>query len=102
MKKSKLLLVSWILSALYFIYLVVYFTGAIGGSTGSEQIGASLAGMLVMPHALLVLLGLIFNIEKKIVENNINRSIIPILLNIINILFNILFFILSHPLILYQ
>jgi hypothetical protein len=62
MKKSKLLLVSWILSALYFVYLVVYFSGAIGGSTGSEQIGASLAGMLVMPHALLVLLGLIFNI----------------------------------------
>lgn len=62
MKKSKLLLVSWILSALYLIYLVVYFTGIIGGSSGSEQIGASLAGMLVMPHALLVLLGLIFNI----------------------------------------
>lgn len=62
MKKSKLLLVSWILSTLYFVYLITYFFGVINGSTGTEQAGASIAGLLVMPHAFLVLLGLIFNI----------------------------------------
>lgn len=62
MKKSKLLLVSWVLSALYLVYLVTYFIGAFNGSSGAEQVGAGLAGILVMPHAFLVLLGLIFNI----------------------------------------
>ena len=62
MKKSKLLLVSWILSVAYIVYLVAYFSGAIGSTTGSEQAGATIAFVLIMPHAFLLFLGLIFNI----------------------------------------
>lgn len=62
MKKSKLLLVSWVLTALYLIYLVVYFSGLGGGTESTEQMGAAIATMLVAPHAFIVFLGLIFNI----------------------------------------
>lgn len=62
MKKSKLLLASWVLSILYFIYIVSYFTENIGSSTGTEQIGMGLAGALVLPHIVALLMGIIFNI----------------------------------------
>lgn len=60
-KKSKLLLVSWILALAYVIYLISYFTQAIGGSAGGEQAGAALAGALVMPHFIVVLIATIFS-----------------------------------------
>jgi len=62
MKKSKLLLVSWILSVAYLVYLIAYFTGAIGSTTDVEQAGAAIAFVLVMPHAFILFLGLIFNV----------------------------------------
>ncbi len=62
MKKSKLLLVSWILTTAYVVYLVIYFSGTIASSSGTEQLGATLASVLVFPHALLVFIGLIFNV----------------------------------------
>jgi hypothetical protein len=61
MKKSKLLLVSWILSGIYVIYLVSYFASIFSNSSGSEQIGVGIAGVIIFPHALLAFLGLVFN-----------------------------------------
>ncbi|MBS3991536.1 MAG: hypothetical protein KGZ51_05630 [Erysipelothrix sp.] len=61
MKKSKLLLVSWVLSAIYVVYLVSYFSSVFSGSTGSEQVGVGLAGIIIFPHALATFIGLIFN-----------------------------------------
>lgn len=61
MKKSKLLLVSWVLSGLYVVYLVSYFASVLSGTTGAEQAGAGLAGIIVFPHALVTFIGLIFN-----------------------------------------
>lgn len=60
-KKSKLALISWILSLLYLIYLISYFAGGVGGTTGSEQAGTAIATALVFPHMLSVGIGLIFN-----------------------------------------
>ncbi|MEF9921988.1 MAG: hypothetical protein RR744_03265 [Cellulosilyticaceae bacterium] len=60
-KHSKALLISAILGVLYSIYLISYFTGAIGGSEGAEQVGAALATVLVIPHMILVVLAMIFN-----------------------------------------
>lgn len=60
-KHSKALLISAILGALYSIYLICYFTGAIGGSEGAEQVGAARATALVTPHMVLVVLATIFN-----------------------------------------
>lgn len=62
MKKSKLLLVAWVLSSTYFVYLVSYFFGTFDSASGAEQIGVGIAGFLLMPHAFLVLLGIIFNV----------------------------------------
>lgn len=59
--KSKVVFTSAILGTLYAIYLLVYFTGAISGSEGAEQIGASIAAALVAPHMALVILAVIFN-----------------------------------------
>ena len=61
-KKSKLLLVSWILGVLYIVYLFAYFGGLVGNSTGGEQVGAALASAIVMPHAVCVGIAVLFNI----------------------------------------
>lgn len=61
--KSKLLLVSWVLTALYLIYLVIYFTNAGASSTDEiQQLGVGLAATIVYPHAILVFIALIFNV----------------------------------------
>lgn len=62
MRKSKLLLVSWILGALYFVYIVAYLTGALSSSTGAEQAGAAIASAILFPHMLAVGLAVLFNI----------------------------------------
>ncbi len=62
MKHSKTLLVSGILGALYAIYLISYFSGAITKSSGAaEQVGGAIATALVTPHMILVVLAVIFN-----------------------------------------
>lgn len=62
MKRSKVLLVSWIIGLLYFLYLYTYFSGVLSSTSGSEQIGAGIASAIVTPHMITVLLALIFNI----------------------------------------
>lgn len=62
-KRSTVLLISAILGVAYAIYLVAYFTGAVGGaSDGAEAAGAALAGALVAPHAVCVIVAVVFNI----------------------------------------
>ena len=61
-KRSKLLLVSWILSALYLLALIVYISTYDGASSGAEQAGAALAFTLMFPHLVAVAVGLLFNI----------------------------------------
>lgn len=62
MKKSKLLLVSWILTLAYLIYIIVY-VGTVGSSgSGSEQVGAAIAIMIIMPHLVVTLIALILNL----------------------------------------
>lgn len=60
-KHSKALLVGAIFGVAYSIYLILYFSGAIGGSEGTEQAGAVIAAALVTPHMILVVLATIFN-----------------------------------------
>ncbi|NLC65743.1 MAG: hypothetical protein GX752_02225 [Clostridium sp.] len=67
--KNKLALISWILSLLYLIYLISYFAGGVGNSSGSEQAGAAIATALVFPHMLAVGVGLIFNILGYFLNN---------------------------------
>ena len=62
MKKSKLLLVSLILSGFYLVYIAGYFFNAMNTTTGSEQAGAALAMTLVIPHIVALALGLLFNV----------------------------------------
>ena len=62
LKRSKCLLVSFVLGALYAVYLVSYFFGIITDSTETaEAIGSSIATFLVTPHIILVILAVIFN-----------------------------------------
>lgn len=60
-KHSKTLLVSAILAFFYCSYLIGYFLGGIISTDGSEQLGASIATAIVMPHLILVVLATIFN-----------------------------------------
>lgn len=62
MKKSKLLLVSLILSGLYLVYIVGYFFNGLDTTTGSEQAGMALALTLVVPHIVALAIGLLFNV----------------------------------------
>lgn len=61
MKKNKCLLISFILGLIYSIYIFAYFTGAIGSTSGAEQLGAGLATAIVMPHMIVTVLATIFN-----------------------------------------
>lgn len=62
-KKSKCLLVAWILGVVYVLYLFSYFSGVNSNPTDSaEAVGAGIAAMLVMPHMIVTLLAVIFNI----------------------------------------
>lgn len=63
MKRSKCLLVSWILGALYSVYIVIYFFGNTASQTdAAAAIGAGIATAIVMPHMLCTVLATIFNI----------------------------------------
>lgn len=62
MKKSKLLLISWVLGIAYLIYLIVYFGDALNTTQGAEQTGVGIAATLVFPHAIAVLLAVVFNV----------------------------------------
>lgn len=59
-KRSKVLFVCGILSAIYVIYLIVYFTGSTNSSDTTEAISGAVATALVMPHMLVMVLGTIF------------------------------------------
>lgn len=61
MKRSKMLLISAILSTAYLIYLISYFSGNVASSEGTEAIGAGIAAALVAPHMICVGIAVIFN-----------------------------------------
>lgn len=61
MKRNKLLLIAGIIGLAYAIYLVSYFTGINKDTTGTDQLGAGIATILVMPHMAFVWLAVIFN-----------------------------------------
>lgn len=60
-KRSIFLLISLLLSSAYLIYIVLYFFGIVGNSSGAEQVGAGLATLLVLPHMLVLLIAVIMN-----------------------------------------
>jgi len=61
--RSKVLLISGILGAIYTIYLIVHFLGGtMRAEDGAELIGGAIATALVAPHMILVALGSIFNL----------------------------------------
>lgn len=59
-KLNKCLLVSFIIGALYGVYSLVYWGGAMGGE-GGEAIGGAIALTLVMPHLVCTLIAIVFN-----------------------------------------
>lgn len=59
-KRSVWLLVATILSTAYSIYLVMYFSGAVANSSGSEQVGGAIATALATPHMIVFIVGAIF------------------------------------------
>lgn len=62
MKRSKLLLVSGILSTIYLVYLINRFLGGIFRSEDLASIlGSGIASILIMPHILALVIGVIFN-----------------------------------------
>lgn len=62
MKKSKLLLVSWILTLAYLVYIIVYVSTYGNSGDSTEQAGAAIAFVLMIPHLFLAFIGLILNV----------------------------------------
>ena len=54
-------LIAALLATAYAVYLIVYFSGAVASTTGSEQVGAGIATALVTPHMILIAIGALFN-----------------------------------------
>ncbi len=62
-KKSVALIISAALGVLYSIYIISYFSGAVGGaSSGSEALGGAIATALATPHMICVVIAAIFNV----------------------------------------
>lgn len=59
--KSKSLLVSLIIGALYALCLVTYIVQSLQQSTGASQIGVGIGTAILTPHIILVVLADIFN-----------------------------------------
>jgi hypothetical protein len=56
------LLISLVIGVAYLIYSVVYWSGAVGGTTtGTAAAGAAIASALVMPHLVCLAVGIVFN-----------------------------------------
>jgi len=60
-KKNILLLIALILGGAYLVYSLVYWSGAVGSSTGAKAAGAAIASALVMPHYVCVVVAVVFN-----------------------------------------
>lgn len=61
MKRSKLLLISGILSAIYLFCILNYFIGGILLLSGFAVISAGVISVLIIPHMFFVVLAFIFN-----------------------------------------
>lgn len=62
MKKSKCLIISFILGLIYVIYSIVYWGGTASAAIdSSEMIGTGIATMLVLPHLVMTIIAVIFN-----------------------------------------
>lgn len=61
-KLSKLLLIAFIIGAAYMLYSIVYWSGTFNsGADTAEQVGSSIATVLVMPHLIVTFLAVVFN-----------------------------------------
>ena len=70
-KRSKLLLVSWILGAIYLIYILIYFwKNFINSETSAEILGSGIALFLVAPHMFFVFLALILILSDGLLQSN--------------------------------
>ncbi len=92
MGKRKTLLVSWILSALYSIYLISYFMGNVASTSGAEQVGAGLATALITLHLVFVLIGLILNIVAWLKSSRSLSLVCAIMYLVAIVLFPFYFF----------
>ena len=90
-KRSKLALISWVLSLLYLIYLISHFLGGVGSTTGAEQVGAAIATALIFPHMLAVGIGLLFNMLGYFLHNRIFVLVGAILYSVSILLFMMYF-----------
>jgi hypothetical protein len=62
MKKSKLLLVSWILTLLYLVFVIVSVFALGNSENNNEQAGAAIALLLMLPQLFVAFVGLIMNV----------------------------------------
>lgn len=58
--RSKMLLTATVLATIYAVYLFVYFVGGTASMEGADAVGGAIATALVMPHAIMFLIGAIF------------------------------------------
>ena len=60
-KRSIMLIISTVLATLYTGYIFYYFiNGTVSATDSVEQLGGAIATTLVMPHAIMFLIGIIF------------------------------------------
>lgn len=90
-KKSKLLLVAWIIGAAYILYSISYWSSAGGGTDSAEAIGAGLATLMVMPHLLCAGVGTLFNVLAYFMRNRAFALVAGILYSVAMLLFPVYF-----------
>lgn len=91
-KKNKLLLISWIIGALYMAYSIYYWGTVAGSMVGFEALGAAIATQMVMPHLVCTGVALLFNILAWAMSNKTFALVGAILYAVALVLFPTYFF----------
>ena len=59
-KRSKALFAGAFIATIYVVYLVCYFSGAMGNLDSAEEVGGAIATALVTPHMVVIGAGAVF------------------------------------------
>lgn len=100
-KRSIMLTIATILSTAYAIYLFVYFIGGTATATDSaEMIGGAIATALVIPHAVMFLIGAIFSWVGLLFKKTWGALVAAILYSV-GTLFFLAYFMFGVPLLIF-
>ena len=98
--RSKCAVIAGVWCLVYGIYLIAHFWGALGSSDGTEVLGGLIAGAMVMPHLVMVVLAAIFFLVGIFIKKPWGILVGSILVSVALVMFPMYFMFVLVPIIL--